>query len=249
MVRDFSSKYVRYFRAIGKKLFTGKVRYRIVTEVLESENFNSMKLTNESKLFLGIIAISVVIIGIASIVLTKPTPTFTNAELLPKDAYAKGNPNAKVVLVEFSDFQCPACLAAKPTVDALFTKHKDKMIFSYRHFPLDQHPFSHKAAQAQRLQAFKENFGKCTMLCLQIREKFSDTIFTDLAKQIGLDMTKFEADMKSGTLTNRVTSDQADGTKFGVNSTPSFYLNGKKLEPSSFDDLTKAVDEAVSNSN
>ena len=207
-----------------------------------------MKLTNESKLFLGIIAISVVIIGIASIVLTKPTPTFTNAELLPKEAYAKGNPNAKVVLVEFSDFQCPACLAAKPTVDALFTKHKDKMIFSYRHFPLDQHPFSHKAAQAAEAAGVQGKFWEMYDVMFANQEKFSDTIFTDLAKQIGLDMTKFEADMKSGTLTNRVTSDQADGTKFGVNSTPSFYLNGKKLELSSCDDLTKAVDEAASNS-
>jgi protein-disulfide isomerase len=205
-----------------------------------------MKLTNESKLFLGIIAISVVIIGIASIVLTKPTPTFTNAELLPKDAYAKGNPNAKVVLVEFSDFQCPACLAAKPTVDALFTKHKDKMIF-LSPLPLDQHPFSHKSSGCRGCRRSRKILGN--VRCYANQEEFSDTIFTDLAKQIGLDMTKFEADMKSGTLTNRVTSDQADGTKFGVNSTPSFYLNGKKLELSSFDDLTKAVDEAVSNSN
>ncbi len=204
-----------------------------------------MKLTNESKIFLGIIAVTSIIIGIASVVLTKPAPTFTTEEIMPKNTYAKGNPDAKIVLVEFSDFQCPACLAAKPTIDAIFTKYKDKMIFAYRHFPLDQHPFSHKAAQAAEAAGVQGKFWEMYDLLFANQEKFSDTIFSDLAKQLSLDMTKFEADMKSTELTNRVGIDIADGTKFGVNSTPSFFLNGKKLELSSFDDLTKAVDEAV----
>ena len=55
--------------------------------------------------------------------------------------------------------------------------------------------------------------------------------------------------MKSGALTNRVANDQADGTRFGVNSTPTFFLNGKKLNLSSFDDLTREVDAAVANAN
>lgn len=204
-----------------------------------------MKLTGESKLFLGIIAISVVIIGLASLVLTKPAPTFKNSDLMPKNTYAKGNPDAKVVLVEFSDFQCPACLAAKPTVDAIFAKHKDKMIFAYREFPLDQHPFSHKAAQAAEAAGVQGKFWEMYDLLFANQEKFADSIFPDLAKQLSLDMTKFESDMKSPTLTDRVNADQADGTRFGVNSTPSFFLNGKKLDLASFDDLTKAVDEAV----
>lgn len=204
-----------------------------------------MKLTSESKLFLGIIAISVAIIGIASVVLTKPAPTFSTTEVMPKGTYTKGNPNAKVVLVEFSDFQCPACLAVKPTLDAILAKYSDKMLFAYRHFPLDQHPFSHKAAQAAEAAGAQGKFWEMYDVLFANQLKFSDTLFSELAKQLSLDMTKFEADMKSTDLTNRVGVDQADGTRFGVNSTPSFFLNGKKLELSSFDDLTKAVDEAV----
>lgn len=206
-----------------------------------------MKLTNESKLFAGIIAISIVIIGIASLVLTKPAPTFTNEELKPKDAYAKGSPDADVILVEFSDFQCPACLAVKPTVDAVLSKYRDKMIFSYRHFPLDQHPFARKAAQAAEAAGVQGKFWEMYDVLFANQQKFSDTIFTDLAKQLSLDIEKFETDMKSTVLTDRIGADQADGTRFGVNSTPTFFLNGKKLELTSFDDLTKAVDEAVNN--
>lgn len=204
-----------------------------------------MKLTSESKIFLGIIAVSVVIIGIASVVLTKPAPTYSNAEMMPKDTYAKGNPKAKVVLVEFSDFQCPACLSVKPTVDSIIAKHKDSIIFAYRHFPLDQHPFARKAAQAAEAAGTQGKFWEMYDLLFANQLKFSDTIFSELAKQLGLDMSKFEEDMKSSTLTNRIGNDQADGTRFGVNSTPSFFLNGKKLELSSFDDLAKAVDDAI----
>ncbi len=206
-----------------------------------------MKLTNESKLFFGIIAISVVIIGIASVVLTKPAPTFTSEEVMSKDSYVKGNPSANVVLVEFSDFQCPACLAVKPTVDAILAKHKDSMLFVYRHFPLDQHPFARKAAQAAESAGAQGKFWEMYEQLFASQEKFSDTIFTDLAKQLSLDAAKFEADMKSSALTNRVANDQADGTRFGVNSTPTFFLNGKKLNLSSFDDLTREVDAAVAN--
>lgn len=206
-----------------------------------------MKLTNESKLFFGIIAISVVIVGIASVVLTKPAPTFTSEEVMSKDSYVKGNPSAKVVLVEFSDFQCPACLAVKPTVDAVLAKHKDSMLFVYRHFPLDQHPFARKAAQAAESAGVQGKFWEMYDLLFASQDKFSDAIFTDLAKQLSLDPAKFEADMKSSALTNRVANDQADGTRFGVNSTPTFFLNGKKLNLSSFDDLTREVDAAVTN--
>lgn len=208
-----------------------------------------MKLTNESKLFLGIIAISVVLIGIASVVLTKPAPALTVAEVMPKGAFTRGNPSAKVSLVEFSDFQCPACLAVKPTLDAVLSKHKDTLIFSYRHFPLDQHPFARKAAQTAEAAGAQGKFWEMYDLLFANQDKFSDTMFSDLAKQLSLDMEKFEKDMKSSELTNRVANDQADGTRFGVNSTPTFFLNGKKLNLSSFDDLTREVDAAVKNSN
>ncbi len=207
-----------------------------------------MKLTSESKIFLGIIAISVVIIGIASLVLTKPAPTFTNNDLIPKGAYTKGNPNAKTVLVEFSDFQCPACLAAKPTLDSILGKHKENLLFSYRNFPLDQHPFSHKAALTAESAGLQGKYWEMYDLLFANQAKFSDALFPELAKQLSLDMTKFEQDTNSTTLKDKITADLQDGTKFGVNSTPSFFLNGKKLELSSFDDLAKAVDEAISNS-
>jgi protein-disulfide isomerase len=212
------------------------------------EDEKSMKLTGESKIFLGIIAITVVIIGLASIVLTKPAPTFTNSDLVPTGVHTKGNSNAKTVLVEFSDFQCPACLAVKPVVDAILAKHKDNIVFAYRHFPLDQHPFSRTSAAAAEAAGMQGKFWEMYDVLFENQANFSDEFFsTKLFQLVQLDKSKFDSDLKSKTVTGKVSSDLIAGTGFGVNSTPSFFLNGKKLELTSFDDLSKAVDDAVLN--
>ena len=208
-----------------------------------------MKLTSESKLFLGIIAVTIVIIGLASIVMTKPAPAFTKEDLIPAGTYTKGNPQAKVTLVEFSDFQCPACLAAKPTVDAILKAHPNDLLFAYRNFPLNQHPFSHQSAQAAESAGIQGKYWDMYDLLFANQEKFADSLFPELAKSLDLDLTKFDSDMKNETLKTKILNDISAGTRFGVNSTPSFFLNGKKLNLASFDDLTKAVEEAIKNSN
>ena len=206
-----------------------------------------MKLTGESKILLGIVAITVVIIAIASVVMTKPAPTLSRSDLLPTNAHTKGKADAKVYLVEFSDFQCPACLSVKPIVDAILAKHPNDLLFAYRHFPLDQHPFSHKAAQAAEAAAVQGKFWEMYDVLFANQKDFSDAKFIELAKKLNLDMTKFEADMKAQPLTDIVNMDAQAGASIGVNSTPSFFLNDKKLELTSFDDLARAVDEAVAN--
>lgn len=207
-----------------------------------------MKLTGESKVLLGIVFFTVLVIGIAAVVMTKPTPTLLKSDLILQNTHVKGSPQAKTYLVEFSDFQCPACLAAKPTVDAILKKYPDTLFFAYRHFPLDQHPFGRKAALAAEAAAKQGKFWEMYDLLFANQDKFSDTLFPDLAKQLGLDATKFADDMKATDTVNTVNTDQQAGVTFGVNATPSFFLNGQKLNLGSFDDIAKAVDEAVKNS-
>ncbi|MBI5448828.1 thioredoxin domain-containing protein [Candidatus Gottesmanbacteria bacterium] len=204
-----------------------------------------MKFTSETKLFVGILVATIAIIVFAMMVLTKPTPTLSRDELVPPGAATKGNPTAKAYLVEFSDFQCPACLAVQPTVNGVTAQYKNQLVFVYRHFPLDQHPFGQKAAQAAEAAAAQGKFWEMADLLFTDQAKFSDALFPQLAQSLNLDLVKFTKDMEDSTIKQKIANDRAYGIRIGVNATPTFFLNGKKLNLTSFDDLKNAVAEAV----
>ena len=204
-----------------------------------------MTFTSETKLLVGILVATAAIIGIGLMVMTKPAPMFSREDLVPAGATSKGNPNAKAYLVEFSDFQCPACAAFQPTVNAVTEQYKDKLLFVYRHFPLDQHAFAQKAAEAAEAANAQGKFWEMADLLFANQDKFSDDLFPQLAQSLQLDQLKFTKDMNDNVIKQKIANDRAYGIRIGVNATPTFFLNGKKLNLTSFDDLKKAVAEAV----
>lgn len=204
-----------------------------------------MNFTSETKLLLGILVATAVIIGIGFMVMTKPTPTLSRSELAPSGTLSKGNPNAKAYLVEFSDFQCPACAAFQPSVNAITEQYKDKLLFVYRHFPLSQHPFAQKAAEAAEAANAQGKFWEMGDLLFANQSKFSDDLFPQLAQSLNLDLVKFTKNMEDSAIKQKIANDRTYGIHIGVNATPTFFLNGKKLNLTSFDDLKKAVAEAV----
>jgi len=205
-----------------------------------------MNISSDTKIFLGIILATVVIIVGAVFFFSKPVPSFTKAELIPPDSAATGSADAKVYLVEFSDFQCPACGAFKPYVDQIRGAHKDKLLFAYRHFPLQQHQFARLSAYAAEAAGEQGKFWEMYDFLFANQEELSDEKIAQGAKALNLDLKKYDAAVKSDKVRNKIEKDLSDGQKFGVNATPTFFLNGKKLELSSFADLKSAVEEALS---
>jgi protein-disulfide isomerase len=204
-----------------------------------------MKLTGESKVLLAIVGITAVIIALAAVVMTKPAPVFTRTELIPPGAHTKGNPDAANYLVEFSDFQCPACAAIKPLVDQIIKENEGNLLFVYRHFPLTQHPFAQKAAEAAEAAEAQGKFWEMFDLLFANQDKLSDSLFTELAAQLKLDTTVFTADLSSGKYRESVLADLREGNRLGINATPTFFLNGRKLDLSSYADLKTAVEQAL----
>lgn len=204
-----------------------------------------MRFTSETKIFLGIILATVVIIGAGIAVFSKPKPVFTKEEMIPPQSATQGFKEAKVYLAEFSDFQCPACGAFKPYVDQIKDTYKDKLLFAYRHFPLSQHQFAKAAAYAAEAAGEQGKFWEMYDFLFSNQEKLSDGKIAEGAKFLNLDLNKYDEAIKSDKIKNKIDKDLSDGQKFGVNATPTFFLNGQKLELSSFSDLKKAVDEAL----
>ncbi len=151
-------------------------------------------------------------------------------ELSLTEAPVRGSPDAPVTIVEFSDFQCPYCAAVRPTLDEILKEYHGRVRLVFKHFPLDFHEnafLAHQAALAANEQGkFWEMHDR--IFANQRAMKRDDLIRT--ARDLGLDMDRFVADMDSGRFQPTVEANKKEGTRLGVNGTPSFVVNGKFLE-------------------
>lgn len=161
------------------------------------------------------------------------------------------SPSAKVTLVEFSDFQCPACGAAHPTVKQIIEENKEKVNFVYRHFPLSQHKNSRIAAEAAEAAGEQGKFFEMGDLLFTNQTQWSESnnpidIFVNYAKQLNLDTDKFKKAVEGNKFENKIQGDENDGNTLGVDSTPTFFINGEKVtDLNSFSDLKIKVDQQL----
>lgn len=204
-----------------------------------------MQLTGETKFFIGLIIATVLIIVIGVAVYSRPEPVLKREELITPVSHTLGNRDAKTYLVEFSDYQCPACGSFKPVVDQVVEKYKDKLLFAYRNFPLSQHEFAQKAAEVAESAGEQGKYWEMHDYLFANQANFSDEIFQEGAKKIGLDMDKFNESLKSGKFKPLIQDDVSYGTAHGVNSTPTFFLNGRKLSLFNQSDLETAVAKEI----
>lgn len=204
-----------------------------------------MKLTSETKLFIGIFAFTAIIITIAMVIMTRPAKPIAKGLLILPTTYTKGPKDAPVWLVEFSDFQCPACKAFSGTVADLIKKYPDRLLIAYRYFPLDLHPQSVPAAIAAESAGKQGKFWEMEQLLFANQDRFSDTLYTELAAQLGLDMNAFTASIQDPATKQAVTNDTTYGNSIGISATPTFFLNGVKLSLLAPADLTKEVEKVI----
>lgn len=201
-----------------------------------------MKLASESKFLLGILLATVAIIGLAAILLSRPAKPLTKDTLIPTDAHTAGGPNSTVWLVEFSDFQCAACRTFQPIVNQLIKDHGDRIFFAYRHFPLSSHPFAAPAARAAEAAAKQGKFWEAVDVLFANQGKFSDAFFSSqFAQLLQLDQSQFDKDFASAAVAERVADDEAAARALNLPGTPTFFLNGVRLNLTSPADLEKAV--------
>ena len=175
------------------------------------------------------------------------------SEQLGSDDHVRGNALAKVILVEYSDFQCPACAQFYPIVKQLEQKYGKDILLAYRHFPLPGHDKSQLAARAAEAAAIQGKFWEMHDKLFENQNYWStksnaEEIFIDFAVSVGCNRDKFVSDLNSPAVAERVQKNIASGNASGVDSTPTFYLNGAKLNLQTYGDLEAAVAGAISQS-
>lgn len=168
------------------------------------------------------------------------------------DDHSKGNPDAKVTLVEYLDFECEACGAYYPLIKQLVAEFPNDLRIVTRYFPLPGHKNSMTAALAVEAASKQGKYWEMHDTLFENQEKWGNKavptpqIFEEYAKQIGLDMEKFKTDVADPATRARVQRDFDSSEKLGNNSTPSLFVSGKKIEnPRSYEAFKALVQAEI----
>lgn len=179
----------------------------------------------------------------ADVRLTVPEPEVPVAEFNLADRPRKGPENAKVTIVEFSDFQCPYCARATKPVEDIVKEFPEQVRVYFLHYPLSFHKQAMPAAIASRCAQKQGKFWEMHDKIFENQAKIGDEDLEGHAKALSLDMKKFKACMKSPETEAFVRADMEQGNEAGVGGTPSFYINGKAHQgPPSVDTIRALVE-------
>jgi len=157
---------------------------------------------------------------------------------------AQGPADARVTVVEFSDYQCPYCQRAEPTIRQVLKQYDGRVRFVYKHFPLESiHPQARGAAEAAGCAEEQGKFWELHELMFAAPAGLEPSALQGYAKQLGLDVDDFTACLGERRHTARIDQDLADGQAAGVNSTPTFFVNGIKLKGAQpFSEFQRVID-------
>lgn len=187
---------------------------------------------------------------------TQPSPSTQQTSItLPKvtsSDFQTGLPTAKATLVEYADFQCPACKAYYPVVKQLQQDYGDKLHFVYRFFPLENiHRNAAASAQAAYAASKQGKFWEMHDKLFETQDTWAglpdpaDT-FVGYAKSLGLNVDQFKADYSSDAAAKFVNDSYQTALNMGLQGTPSFFLNGKFIEnPQGYQPFKDVIDQAL----
>jgi protein-disulfide isomerase len=146
---------------------------------------------------------------------------------------SKGKAEARIQIVEYSDFECPYCSRVGGPLKQLQAKYPRDVAVTFKHFPLGFHKNAQKAGEASLAAHAQGRFWDMHDIMFENQKALTEDKLLAYAGQIGLDVEKFTADLKAGTFAAKVKADMAEGQKIGVRGTPSVYIQGRKYSPGS----------------
>ncbi|MCX6463998.1 MAG: thioredoxin domain-containing protein [Pseudonocardiales bacterium] len=223
-------------------------------------------MTKNLKATLTVVAVVVttlVAVFLLSRTTTTDVPSFTEssaagAAVVPADVLVREDshrlstaPEDAVTFVEFLDFECEACRAAFPAVEQLRAEYGDRVSFVVRYFPIPSHANAENAAVAVEAAAQQGRFEQMYQRMYETQAEWGEQreskadVFRGFAEDLGLDLAAYDAAVADPAVRDRVLRDRADGLTAGVQGTPTFFLDGARLQPESIDDLRRELDLAL----
>lgn len=164
--------------------------------------------------------------------------------------HTKGNASAAVTLVEYSDFQCPACQAFHPILKTVLEESGDNIHFEYKHFPLPIHQHAMMAAVAAEAAGQQGKFFEFHDVLFDNQAEWAQStspniLFTKYANEVDLDVDVFRRQLNSSILRDKVRQEMTEGRNLGVTGTPTFFLNGERMQFDSYQSFVEQIALAV----
>ena len=163
-------------------------------------------------------------------------------EITIGESPARGPQEAKATLVEFSDFQCPYSQRAQPVIQQLVEAFPNDLRHVYKNFPLSFHKQALPAAKACLAAGLQGKFWEMHNLLYENPKSLEEQDFKAHAQKLGLDQARFEKDLQSDALMQKVQADLEEARKAEVRGTPTLYLNGKRVADRSFEAMKKEIE-------
>lgn len=204
-----------------------------------------------------IIGITAVVAGMIWLVslqnksLSNPNVVVTIPNIIEADDWVKGNRNAQVTLIEYADYQCPACATYAPVVTQLAAEFGANVAFVFRHFPLPQHGNAVPMVYAAEAAGRQGKFWEMTSMIYANQQAWQNAknveeIATEYAKTLGMDTAQFQKDFASKELRAKADEQISKNRDLdAIQYTPSFFLNGTRIAPKSYAEFQKMVADAV----
>lgn len=218
---------------------------------------NISKKRRNTRLWTGGIIAVIALLIVSFIISSSDNPidpaSFADLEVRELAANEKGNSESDIRLIEYSDFQCPACKAAAPSLDALINDFGDQFVLEYRHYPLRRnHPNAQLAGQAAEAASIQGKFWEMHDLLFEKQAEWSQSFnperyFRTYAEELGLNVDRFRFDLESDAVKDRVNEHADQAAELGLTGTPSFVFNGEQVDLNTFINENLDISEFIAN--
>ena len=236
---------LKYFNTAAGKLPRGKLYSTFSGILISMKDFLS-----RNKVFLIVSLITILIVAGGIFLMSRPTNSITqpvtigSSVLTPQgvyktsgfanELYLPASESAKVTLVEFGDYECPACALYSPEIQRILSVYAGKIVYVFRNYPLPQHKNAPAASYAVEAAGIQGKYWQMHEKLFATQSDWASLndptdVFINYAGDLGLDREKFAADMSSQTVKDAVKRDTADGNNVRLTETPTFYVNGVKV--------------------
>ena len=217
------------------------------------EKEQKQKLFKQIGIWLGVTAVIIIsVFGLIKLADTGTTPvgeTVNVPKVTDKDI-TFGNKNSKAILIEYADFQCPACAYYHPILKQVLQDFDGKIFFVYRFYPIQSHKNTMTSAQAAYSAHLQNKFWEMHDMLFENQKTWAessdaDKIFLSYAEKLKLDIQKYNNDYIADSTKKFITDEASGGISIGVNSTPTFFLNNKQIKPKGYEEFKTLIQDEL----